>query len=246
MKTNEAASAPALRSPSGKRGRSHGFTLVEMLVVIGIIGILAGMLMPALGRAKAKAHQIKCISNLRQLGFGLTLYAGDYDGEFPSRKAPPNAWPHKLKPYYVDWSLITCPSDKFGVGGLYADEINPNRSFLINGFNDYFMNLLEGEDYQKYQHWDWPHGMREVSIPKPSETVIFGEKRSGSFHVHMDLDQGRQGNDYEEIEYRRHTRGSDFVFGDASARLLRREQVLFPENLWAVTDEFRHPPAEPK
>ncbi len=223
-----------------------GFTLVEMLVVIGIIGILMSLLMPSLSRAKAKANQIKCLNHMRQLGVSLRLYAEDYDGQFPPRRTPPNAWPHKLKPFFIDWQIITCPNDRLGVVGLFTDELNPRNSFLINGFNDYFMKELPDADYHKHRNWIWPHGMREDSIPSPSQTILFGEKRRGSFHIHMDLDQGERGNDFEEIDHARHARGSNFVFGDASVRLLTKNQALYPENLWAVTDEFRHPPGPPK
>ena len=223
-----------------------GFTLVEMLVVIGIIGILMSLLMPSLSRAKAKANQIKCLNHMRQLGVSLHLYAEDYDGQFPPRRTPPNAWPHKLKPFFIDWRIITCPNDRFGVVGLFTDDLNPKNSFLINGFNDFFMKHLPDADYLKHRNWVWPHGMREDSIPSPSQTILFGEKRRGSFHIHMDLDQGVRGNDFEEIDHARHARGSNFAFGDASVRLLTRNQALSPENLWAVTDEFRYPPAPPK
>jgi prepilin-type processing-associated H-X9-DG protein len=215
------------------------------MVVIAIITILASMLMPALARAKAKANQIKCLNHMRQLSLALTMYAEDYNGEFPARFIPTNAWPHKLKPYYLDWRIITCPSDRFGVAGFFANDLNPNRSFLINGFNDFFMKTLSEKDYQLHRRWQWPHGMKESDIPKTSETIVFGEKRSGSPHVHMDLDQGQQGNDIEEIEHKRHGRGSNFAFADTSVRLLSKNQELYPENLWAVRDEFRYPPAPP-
>src|SRR5262245_31487456 len=67
--------------------RKRGFTLIELLVVIAIIAILAAILFPVFAQARPKARQATCLSNLKQIGLGVMMYAQDYDEAYPSASA---------------------------------------------------------------------------------------------------------------------------------------------------------------
>jgi len=235
------------------RPRRSGFTLVELLVVIGIIAILMGMLMPALSRAKQKANRIACVNNIRQINLAASMYAGDFDGEYPRRAHITNSWIFALKSYYgnnsktnnasgKEWNskILKCPTDRWLEW----------RSYLINGFNDYWAATLPKPAYDQVMQWRYPHGMKESNIKLPSDTILFGEKRIGSYHVHMDFGQGR-GNDKEEVNQNMHksgsgakSGGSNFAFVDGSVRMLPYGGSVKPVNLWAITDVWRNAPVD--
>ena len=169
------------------------------------------------------------------------MYADDFDGQCPPRRRPPTNWITRLQPYYHDKKILKCPDDSW----------REERSFLINGWNDYFESTLSHSDFERFRQWRWPSGMKLSAIPNPSETIAFGEKRTGSRHYHMDLSQG-QGNDVTEVAQDRHrtsgggingrSGGANYVFADGSVRFIFYGRAVTPVNLWAVTDEWRKAP----
>ena len=122
--------------------RRKGFTLIELLVVIAIIAILAAILFPVFARAREKARQTSCMSNLKQLGLALLAYTSDYDetfvfdeyawgaGLYPTGvMTNPLCWVARTSPYVKNTQIFRCPSGKgslplsyWGCGGLFRDK----------------------------------------------------------------------------------------------------------------------------
>jgi prepilin-type N-terminal cleavage/methylation domain-containing protein/prepilin-type processing-associated H-X9-DG protein len=92
-----------------------GFTLIELLVVIAIIAILAAILFPVFAKAREKARQITCASNLKQIGLGFAQYIQDYDEAYPNGIDGSGldlcGWPAQISPYIKSTGVLKCPDD---------------------------------------------------------------------------------------------------------------------------------------
>ena len=115
-----------------------GFTLIELLVVVAIIAILAALLLPALSKAREKARQAACLSNLKQMGLALILYVQDNDDRFPwgsTNSRNTGQWWAELNDYLRNNKVFKCPSDRTGA---YSYQ------YLSYAYNRYGMDKSAG------------------------------------------------------------------------------------------------------
>lgn len=247
------------RTSSGQsnRPRRGGFTLIELLVVIAIIAVLAGLLLPALARAKEAGRQISCLNNLRQLGIGFRLYVDDNEGHYPPR-AHPKRWPHRVIGLTGNYKTLLCPSDgpnpqtimdgHFMVNGQRLDSLYPAdyqpRSFIFNSWNDYYL-----PHYNNNRAWRALAATNEFSIAESeikdtAATVILGEKVPESAHQYLDYETYE---DITQLDQNRHGRGpnktgggSNYIFADCHAQFMRFGATIDPINMWAVDPAWRN------
>ncbi len=138
----------------------RAFTLIELLVVIAIIAILAAILFPVFSQAKEAAKKTACLSNLKQIGLGFTMYLTDSDDLLPDRRdlktslgyKPWSSWPTSdprggwalqiLQPYLKSRDLFTCPSLK---GGVLAEAVQVKQT-LPEGISRYWLWRFDRPD----------------------------------------------------------------------------------------------------
>ncbi len=138
----------------------RGFTLIELLVVIAIIAILAAILFPVFARAREKARQTSCLSNLKQIGLAILMYAQDYDEQlvrsegyrsFAELSTPTGRcyWFMRIEPYIKNYQIFSCPS--YGSNRVYSGGTSGVHPDFPNGVN-YSYNTYGGRALAQIRH----------------------------------------------------------------------------------------------
>ena len=166
--------------------RTSGFTLIELLVVIAIIAILAAILFPVFARAREKARQSSCTSNLKQIGTAILMYLQAYDEvmcdtvmgrDAPDHPARTNAWTAVIMPYVKNQQLFKCPSAWWGSSAMGSwGQIQGGYGGMreVMGYNGSLG--YRAADWGGDPNLDAPgHGQPIAAMTAPAENILVSD-----------------------------------------------------------------------
>lgn len=203
--------------------KSKGFTLIELLVVIAIIAILAAILFPVFARAREKARQSSCLSNVRQIMTGILMYAQDYDETMPMVETRvgsyvlPNGgidssgwlpWQIAVYPYIKNAQIFNCPSASTGWDGGEYDISNVNNPGGCNavtyGYNEECSGVATGS---------FNYVSECMTIADKGNTALWYLESMGDYN-------GRN-----DVALNRHNEGCNIGFADGHGKWMRGSAV---------------------
>ena len=231
----------ACGNKSGRPCGRRAFTLIELLVVIAIIAILAGLLLPALARAKAKALSIACLSNTKQLTLAWILYSGDFnDSLVPNHLADTNAWilgdvdappgdtnilnitNGKLYKYNTSLGIYVCPADDYKRGGKI--KVKRVRSFSMSGQMNSDVDWVNPRYPVRKKYSD-------IIDPAPSQALVFIDESSKTLedgYFAIQVDNRIWQNDPSD----RHNRGANLAFADGHSEIFKWVEPMTGKHTW--------------
>jgi prepilin-type N-terminal cleavage/methylation domain-containing protein/prepilin-type processing-associated H-X9-DG protein len=166
----------------------RGFTLIELLVVIAIIAILAAILFPVFARAREKARQTSCLSNVKQIMTAWRMYAQDYDGQFTHHVynyGSPDGywWYYPMYAYIKNIQIFQCPSDSpRGFANDPMDECSYGMNWLY--CNGRYTKTSSGTDvYDANNQGPYKIGGIMEYIEEPADTICITDVGDGSPYV---------------------------------------------------------------
>ena len=216
--------------------RDHrGFTLIELLVVIAIIAILAAILFPVFARAREKARQSSCLSNVKQLMLAVMMYAQDYDETLPYA----SSWGEISTPSYITWCQALMPYAKNTQITICPSYPNQSIGYGWNYQNFGYRSTAGTIGYGA--------GCKLAEIPVPAGTILIGDDPDQGFHDaggiyiygprQFDL-AGDPTSDPDVANLaRRHNGGGNYGFCDGHAKWMSIIDLMGKDPLWTKAED---------
>ena len=227
------------------KNRRGGFTLIELLVVIAIIAILAGMLMPALSQAKAKAKGIQCINNLRQIGIAMIMYADEHENYVPRGDA--ERWFFVFMPYMPEGGTV----EDFRQIKIYKCPSYPPGPRLARQIVTYVVNAWRFNSPTDRQGFQQIGASKVTSFQEPSNTIYLADSEDGSWRPiidgfgdpttdtwvndvwnpsHLPYTERGQLSGQRRVSANRHSSGCNLLYLDGHAAYLDARRIV--TDLW--------------